>query len=117
LVKALLAIVSGYGLFLSTWGLYLALTHIKRVGVENLRPCSKINAYVLLAAGYSLDFTFNVVLSVPFIDPPRELLATARLKRYKRSTSNSLLARFRRRLATKFCDCLLNQFEVDGNHC
>ena len=105
----------GYALFLSLWCLYLAVTHLKRVGLENLRLCSKVNGFVLAVMAALLDIAFNVVLSIPFLDPPRELLATARLKRYKRSTSNSFLARYRRGVASQFCDCLLNPF--DEEHC
>jgi hypothetical protein len=99
-----------YVLMLVTWLFYVAIMHLKEVR-DDLHPVATVNGYILLGIGLPLDVLLNVVVgTIVFLDPPREWLLTARLKRYKIQT-------FGWRSATSWwlCEHLLNQF--DEGHC
>lgn len=101
-----------YALLLLTWTFYLAVMNIKRVR-KDLHPFAKVNAYIILAVGLPLDIIFNLIVgTVLFLELPRELLFTARLKRNKQNKG------YRRKLAHWFCEHMLNQFDPSPKgHC
>lgn len=101
--------LAGYALAVLSWLFYLAIMHLKRVR-DDLHPVAKAHAYLLLSAGLVLDVVLNAVVgSVLFLEPPRELLLTSRLKRLKRGDG------WRAKLADWVCEHLLEQF--DEGHC
>lgn len=110
----LVTLGAGYALVVATWLFYLAIMAISP-HKSNLHPVAKAHAYVLLAVALALDVVLNVVVgTVLFLDPPRELLMTDRLKRYlAREAPQS----WRRAIAAWVCKHLLDQFDPDGNHC
>lgn len=102
--------VFGYVLAVLTWIFYLAAYHLVPLRKE-LHPVAKAHAYVIVGIGLALDVILNVVVAtVLFVDPPRELLLTTRLKRYKAGPDG-----WRRSFADWVCEHLLNQF--DEGHC
>ena len=94
-----------------TWLLYMTLMHLRRVRDRLSRPVQWI-AWPAVALGVVCDVLLNLlVASVLFIDPPRELLLTARLKRYQKKPGT-----WRAQLARWVCHHLLNPFD-EGGHC
>jgi hypothetical protein len=70
-----------------------------------------LSASVLLV-GALLDVAANLTLfSIACLDAPRELLVTARLKRYAAWPDG-----WRRRFALWFADDLLDDFDLSGKH-
>ena len=67
-------------------------------------------AWLILFVGLLLDTLLNwIVLTIVFVDVPRETLSTARVRRLKKSSG------WRQRLSVWLCDNFLNPF--DNNHC
>lgn len=94
------------------WVLYLAAMNVKR-NLANMHPVAKAHGYVLVAIAAAYDLAVNVVIgTVLFADPPRELMLTARLKRYRKTPGT-----WRAKLAAFVCDRLLDQFDPNGDHC
>lgn len=91
-----------------TWIFYCAVMMLKQRR-NFLPPVATKLGYAILSIGYLLDLTFNVISSIPFLDIPRELLFTARMKRLKAGTG------WRANLATWFCTNLL--CSIEENHC
>lgn len=111
MTDAAIGVLSAWLLGVVTWLFYLAIMHLLKVR-EQLHPVAKAHAYLLLAVGLVFDVVLNVVVAtVVFLDPPRELLLTSRLKRYRRPRQRS----WRRSVAAWICEHLLNQF--DSGHC
>ena len=70
-------------------------------------------AYLILAFGALVDLIMNLTLfTVIFMDFPREVLVTKRLKRYIKSYVG-----WRLKLASWICSNLLNPFDKNNNHC
>lgn len=114
MLDAIFAVAGGYALAVATWLFYLAVMAISP-HKDNLHPVAKAHAYVLLVVALALDVTLNVVVGTAlFLDPPRELLMTDRLKRYVSSESADS---WRRVTAGWICKHLLDQFDPDGDHC
>ena len=68
-----------------------------------------------LLVGVLMDFTLNMMMTIPFADLPREFLLTKRLHRYR---DNPIYDGSRRRKAAKWiCENLLNPFDATGKHC
>ena len=109
----LLAPVALYGLLFALWVFYVAAMHVQKY-LGQLNWFAKFNAYVLLLIGVVIDFVCNMVLTIPFVDPPREWLVTARLQRYH---GESYAGTWRARWADWVCTHLLDQFDPDGDHC
>lgn len=109
---ALYGLASVYAL----WIFYLAVMHLKRARDNGTlsRPALYLG-YPVLLVGYALDvFVQVVVASVVFLDPPRELTLTGRLKRY---INTSPAGSWREAAAAWMCAHLLDQFDPDGRHC
>lgn len=114
MLTTLLIVASSYLLALATWLFYLAVMNLVPVR-DQLHPFARVNAYILLAIGLTLDLILNVVVaSILFLEPPRlrELLLTARLSRLVKTDSG-----WRGRLARWICHHLLDQFDPKGKHC
>jgi hypothetical protein len=96
-----------------TWVFYLAVMNLKR-NRDQLTPIAKGFAYPMLAIGLVADVLFNFLWgTILFLELPRELLMTARLKRHLNDHKND----WRDRNAHWFCRNFLNPFDPSGNHC
>lgn len=108
--------VSGYALvaLYALWLFYLALTNLyraKRAGT--IRSVSLWMGYPILIVGALLDLLVNlVIMTVVFVELPRELLVTQRLCRHIKDGSG-----WRNKLAYWICHNLLNAFDPSGDHC
>ena len=95
------------------WWVYIIVMWLKKrrdVLKKKSRPLYYL-AYLFAFVGVVLDVAYNLTYgSVIFLDPPRELSFTSRLKRYRRGPVN-----WRWNLATWFCERLLNPY--DKGHC
>lgn len=96
------------------WLYYLAVMSLKRAqDAGTMSPWARRFGYTILAIGYGLDFAVNVfVLSFLLLEPPRELLVTARLSRHILANSG-----YRKRFSTWVCANLLDPYDPSGCHC
>lgn len=93
-----------------TWLLYITVMHLRDVREQLSQPVQWL-AWPAVAVGVVCDVLLNFFVgTVLFVDPPREFLLTARLKRYQSSPKT-----WRARLARWLCANLLNPF--DEGHC
>lgn len=102
-------------LFWLTAVFYTSVMHFRIVrdsGVlDTLHWSSRGIAYLTLLVGLVLDFLLNVlVMSVVFVELPKELLTTSRIRRHKFGQSV-----WRKRVAVFFCNNYLSPF--DAKHC
>jgi len=105
-------IVAGYTLVVVTWVYYLAAMKLMRHR-KQLHLVARFHGWVfVIIPGLIYDAILNLVLAtIVFADPPREIVLTARLRRYKAQASG-----WRRRAALWICEHLLDQFD-EGGHC
>lgn len=101
-------------LFLATWVVYVfAFTCKEKHEAGQLHPIlAWIVRLIAYGIGVPMDVAVQIASSIPFLDPPRELLLTSRLKRYKKTQPNS----WRGTIAFWLCKHMLNPFDSDG-HC
>jgi hypothetical protein len=94
------------------WVFYLAVMNLKRVrDAGKLGTVAKVFGYPVLLVGYALDVLINVTLmTVLFLEIPRETTVTARLKRHNRTGSG-----WRQRLAAWF-EPLIDPYDPSGDH-
>ena len=97
------------------WALYVLIMGLYRAHLN--KKLSRIS-YVLgmpwLVIGLIVDFVANVTIaSLVFLDPPRELLVTARLQRYNTQSIRT----WRSEWANWICTNLLDVFDPNGDHC
>lgn len=102
----------GFLLTYALWVFYLAVMNLDRVNRQNrLKGFVRYISLVTLAIGYVLDLAVNViVMTIIFLEIPKETTVTARLKRHNEGTN-----RWRKYLASKF-EPLLDPFDPDGDH-
>lgn len=109
----LIALVYTFLFMIVTWIFYLAIMNLK----GNYKKAGKwVHALgsIVLVVGVFIDFSFNIIAgTLFFLDPPREFLFTARLKRYKYGEYSS----WRKKLANFFCEQFLDPFDPSGCHC
>lgn len=108
-MKALLvAVATTYAL----WFFYLAVMSLKRAkDAGMLSSAAKVLGYPVLCVGLILDVLVNAFICTPlFLELPRELLVTSRLKRHNRTGRG-----WRKRLAAWF-EPLLDPFDPSGDH-
>lgn len=115
MITLLLAILGiGFGWFYLLWLYYLAVMSLE--SAQDKAPitgATRLFAYTVLGPGYLLDFLTNLVLvSILFLEVPREWLVTARLVRHIEGSIG-----WRRSLAEWFCATLLDRFDPSGCHC
>ena len=103
------------GLWWATWIIYIAVMSLRTLRDNGtfyeLNWSVRWLAYVTLYVGLVLDALLNVlVLSVLFLELPKEILSTARVRRWKKSGYG-----YRKNLACWLCKQWLTPF--DARHC
>lgn len=107
-IYAGVTIVSLYWL----WLFYLAVMNLDRAKREGrLSKPALFFGYPILIAGLMIDLLCNLLVSVPFLDLPRETTVTARLKRYAKGSEG-----WRKRFTLWFADDMLGDFDPTGKH-
>ena len=98
----------------ATWAMYVLVMGLYRAHLAGrLSRVSYALGYPLVALGWLMDVAANLtVASAIFLEPPRELLVTSRLKRHMRGRPD-----WRQRIARWICDRLLDVFDPSGDHC
>ena len=96
------------------WAMYVLVMGIYRAHLaKRLTPVTLALSLPFVALGYVMDVLANVTIaSVVFIETPREMLVTDRLKRHIEQDNG-----WRQSLASYICDNLLDVFDPSGNHC
>lgn len=96
------------------WLFYLAVMNLYRA--KKAKQISKIAlwmGYPILMVGALLDLLVNMfIMTLIFVERPRELLVTKRLARHIQANQG-----WRAKLAYWICHHLLNAFDPSGNHC
>lgn len=94
------------------WVFYLAVMSLKHArDAGRLSKTAAALGYPVLLCGWVLDFVVNaLVMTVMFLELPKEMTVTARLKRHNRHGSG-----WRQRLA-KWFEPLLDPFDPDLDH-
>lgn len=95
------------------WIFYLAVMNLKRVRDEGkLHGIAYALGLPILYVGLLLDVFVNwVLMTVVFLEFPKETLVTSRLKRHWKTAPNSWRGKF----ARKFSNIMLDEFD-DGDH-
>lgn len=106
-------IVSIVGVLYALWLLFILAMSFKRVW-PNLGAVAKALAAPVIIIGFMVDVLVNVASSVVFLDLPRELTLSRRLKRYHYNADHPW---WRRRIADFVCQQMLDKFDPDGDHC
>lgn len=108
----LAAVVISALFLLEVWTRYLAIMALYRVErLGDLPAVSRRLGLLLLGYGYLIDFLGNLLLTVLFLDLPRELLMTHRLQRYVDGPNG-----WRRRFALWVAVDMLDPFDPKGFH-
>lgn len=96
------------------WVLYLASMNLIRARVEGkLDKVGTALGFPIVLIGAVVDVVFNLtIFSLVFIELPREIMVTKRLKRHIKHGTG-----WRKKLALWVCQNLLNPFDHTGNHC
>lgn len=102
-----------FGATYALWIFYLAVMSLDRARrAGQLAPIAKVFGYPVLWVGLALDLFVNVTLcTLLFLELPREMTVTARLKRH----NSTAYGGWRQRLARWF-EPLLDPFDPTGNH-
>ena len=94
------------------WLFYLAVMSLDRARrAKTLSKPALWFGYPILIAGLLIDLLVNVLLTVPFLDLPRETTVTYRLKRYAAGPDG-----WRKRVTLWFADDMLDDFDPTGKH-
>lgn len=95
------------------WLYYLAVMCLKRANDHvALSGASRIAALSVLWPAYLLDFLTNMtVMTILFLEVPREWLVTERVSRHAKEST------WRGRFARWVCRTLLDRFDPSGCHC
>ena len=96
------------------WIFYLAIMSLSRAKQEGtISRIALLLGYPILLIGVVLDFIVNlIIMSLLFLEPPKELLVTKRLTRHVQKGKG-----WRQKLAYWICHHLLNAFDPSGDHC
>jgi len=107
-------LLSGLALWLF-FTVYVLVMGIYRAHLSGrLNRFARVLLFPWVALGYVADVVLNATLaSVLFLDPPRELLVTTRLKRYIRRARWT----WRGRVSWWVCEHMLDVFDPKGDHC
>jgi len=102
------------GLFYATWFFYLAIMNLKRArDNDTLTPAIKVLGFPLTIVGALCTTALNIIVgTLIFLEPPRELAFTDRLKRHWRSKRWT----WRKRVSDWIFTNLLDTFDPDGDH-
>ena len=94
------------------WIFYLAVMNLSKAKKEGkLSKIANFFGIPVLVIGLFLDLLCNILITVPFLDLPRETTVTARLKRYVKGKDN-----WRKRFTLWFADDMLDDFDPSGKH-
>lgn len=95
------------------WYAYILVMGLYRAHLDKrLNRVTYALAIPALVIGYAMDVLANLtVASIVFLEPPRELLVTSRLKRHIAKGG------WRGEKANWICTHLLDYFDPTGNHC
>lgn len=94
------------------WVFYLAVMNLGMAKKANrLSKCALIFGTPILVIGLIIDFICNILITIPFLDLPRETTVTARLQRYVRGKEG-----WRKRFTLWFADDMLDDFDPNGKH-
>ena len=104
-------IALAFGVTYLLYVFYAAVMNIKRVrDMGKLSPIGYAFGYPTLLIGYALDVLCNVfVMSLVFLELPKETTVTARFKRHNKGTG------WRKRVA-QFFEPLLDPLDPSGDH-
>ena len=96
------------------WALYVFTMAVYRAKLAGrLRGINRVMAAPLVLQAAAVDVIANIVVApIVFLDPPRELLVTSRMKRYMAHEGG-----WRKRWAEWLCNSVLDPFDPDGDHC
>lgn len=127
MMAVLIVLGAGFGLMFATWFHYLAIMSLQHVRkTSTLNPWAYRFGMLILGAGYLLDFLSNILpLTVLMLEPPHELLVSARVSRHQRVNASWQDAKGLRRYIMKWrysvavwtCKNLLDPFDPSGCHC
>jgi len=101
------------------WFLYSGVMNLYRVKKSGTMTREQlVLGMPWLWLGLLLDIFLNMVaLTLIGLELPQESLMTSRLSRWKYSTNTGLMSRWRRAVATWFCERLLDSLDPSGCHC
>lgn len=96
------------------WFFYLAVMNLARAKENGtLTTVALYLGYPIFLVGYLLDIFVQVtVMSLLFLELPKEWTVTGRLKRHLYGSLG-----WREKIAAWFCHHLLNTFDPNGRHC
>jgi len=96
------------------WALYVFTMGIYRAHLAGkLQGLNKVMAMPVVCLAYSVDIVTNLTLAtIIFLDLPKELLVTSRLKRYMAEGNG-----WRFKIADYVCNSVLDIFDPTGKHC
>jgi len=96
--------------------LYRGVMYLKK-NRDTLPPWQRYPAYLFVAIGYIADVAYQVIFgTTQFLDFPRELTFTARLKRYKYGSLLTPVDLWRYEKALAICT-RLDPYDPSGGHC
>lgn len=97
------------------WVLFLAVMHLKDARDKGKLPGKAIPfAELVLGVGMFQDCSYNLTWAVlMYLDPPKEPLVTARLKRYKYGAATAV---WRLRQTEYYAEVALDPFDPSGKH-
>ncbi len=103
---------SGFLLTYLLWIFYLAVMNLSKAKKANqLSTTAKVLGTPILYTGWIIDCLVNIlVMTVLFLELPRELLVTSRLKRHNRTGSG-----WRQKLAAWF-EPIIDPYDPSGDH-
>jgi len=112
-ITVLLYAAYSVGLTYTLWVFYLACMHLEeRKEQGKLTPRATFFGWPTVWIGYAVDFLCNVtVMTVLFVELPRETTVTERLKRHAETDASG----WRKDLACWFKP-VLNPFDPAGDH-
>lgn len=94
------------------WIFYLAVMNLDRARrSKTLSKPALWLGYPILVAGLVVDLICNILLTIPFLDLPREATVTYRLKRYAAGPDG-----WRKKFTLWFADDMLDDFDPTGKH-
>lgn len=95
------------------WALYVLVMGLYRAHLDKrLGRTARVLGAPFLIVGWAMDVACNVTFAaLLFLEPPRELLVTTRLKRHMKGSG------WRRSVARWICSKLLDPFDPSGSHC
>ena len=116
IMDILLWVWYGFAATYTLWMFYLAVMNLQRAHeAKTLSKVALVLGSPILIVGYLLDIFVNVVImTVLFLELPKQLTMTERLQKHIRTSPSGS---WREKLASWFCTNLLDTFDPSGKHC